>query len=136
MTRSSQRRSRRRPIAERRARVRAQPVHQPVRVTVEHHATAVLLRVSGEFDLCAVDHVERLFDRAVDGCTDRVVFDLRGVSFLDVCGLKTLLRANARARTESFALGVVPPSGPSARIFTATDAGGELVLLDAPPRAG
>jgi anti-anti-sigma factor len=136
MTRSTQRRSRRRPIVERRARVRVQPIREPVRVKVEHRATAVLLRVSGEFDLCAVDHVERLFDQAVDACTDRVVFDLRRVSFLDVCGLEALLRANARARTESFALRVVPPSGPSARIFTATEAAGELVLLDDPPRAG
>jgi anti-anti-sigma factor len=136
MTRSSQRRSRRRPIAERGARVRVQPIREPVCVTVEHHATAVLLRVSGEFDLCAVDQVERSFDQAVDALTDRVVFDLRGVTFLDVCGLKTLLRANARARSESFALGVVPPSGPSARIFTATEASGELVLLDDLPRAG
>ena len=107
-----------------------QPIREPVRVRVEHRATAVLLRVSGEFDLCAVDHVERLFDRAIDDRTDRVVFDLRGVSFLDVCGLNTLLKANARARSESFALGVVPPPGPSARIFMATEAGGELFLLD------
>ncbi len=64
------------------------------------------------------------------------MFDLRGVTFLDVCGLTALLRANARARSESFALGVVPPPGPSARIFTAIDAGGELVLLDDLPRAG
>ena len=99
-----------------------QPIREPVRVKVEHRATAVLLRVSGDFDLCAVDHVERLFDRAIDARTDRVVFDLRGVTFLDVCGLDALLRANARARSESFALGVVPPPGPSARIFTATEA--------------
>ena len=108
-----------------------QPIREPVRVKVEHRATAVLLRVSGDFDLCAVDHVERLFDHAIDARTDRVVFDLRGVSFLDVLRAhRRSLRANARARSESFALGVVPPPGPSARIFTATEAGRELVLLD------
>ena len=58
------------------------------------------------------------------------MFDLRDVSFLDLSGLETLIRADARARRESFALGVVPPPGPGARIFTATEAGRELRMLD------
>jgi anti-anti-sigma factor len=99
-------------------------------VQVAHHATAVVLRVSGEFDLSGVDYVERSFDGAVDALTDCVVFDLRDVSFLDLSGLGTLVRAGARARRESFALGVVPPQGAGARIFTATDAGRELRMLE------
>jgi anti-sigma B factor antagonist len=130
-----QRRSRHRPIVRRRggrsAPRRAQPAHEHLRVTIEQHATVAVLRVSGEFDLDAVDRVERSFDQAIDALTDRVVFDLRGVSFLDLCGLRTLLRAHARAQSESFALAVIPPPGPIARIFTVTDAGRELALLDA-----
>ena len=125
-----QRRSRRRPLASHHARRPEPPAHPPVRVEVAHYATAVVLRVTGEFDLSAVDRVERSFDRAVDALTDSVVFDLRDVSFLDLCGLEALLRADARARRESFALGVVPPPGTGARIFTATDAGRELRMLD------
>ena len=74
--------------------------------------------------------MERSFDGAVDALTDSVVFDLRDVSFLDLSGLGTLVRAGARARRESFALGVVPPHGAGARIFTATDAGRELRMLE------
>jgi anti-anti-sigma factor len=125
-----QRRSRRRPLTSHRARRPGPPAHGPVRVQVAHHATAVVLRVSGEFDLSGVDHVERSFDGAVDALTDCVVFDLRDVSFLDLSGLGTLVRAGARARRESFALGVVPPHGAGARIFTATDAGRELRMLE------
>jgi len=99
-------------------------------VEVDHYATAVVLRVTGDFDLSAVNRVERSFDGAVDALTDSVVFDLRDVSFLDLSGLEMLLRADARARRESFALGVVPPPAARARIFTATDAGRDLRLLD------
>ena len=124
------RRSRRRPLASQRARRPEPSAHPPVRVEVDHYATAVVLRVSGEFDLSAVDRVERSFDGAVDALTDYVVFDLRDVSFLDLSGLETLLRADARARRESFALGVVPPPGTGSLVFTATGAGRELRMLD------
>ena len=117
-------------MASDRARRPHPPGHRPIRVQVDHYATAVVLRVSGEFDLCAVPRVERSFDGAVDALTDSVVFDLRDVSFLDLSGLETLLRADARARRESFALGVVPPPGARARIFTATNAGRDLRILD------
>ena len=127
---SPHRRSRRRPLASHRTRRPEPPAHPPVRVDVDHYATAVVLRVTGDFDLCAVNRVERSFDGAVDALTDSVVFDLRAVSFLDLSGLETLLRADARARRESFAIGVVPPPGAGARIFTATDAGRELRMLD------
>ena len=129
-----QRRSRRRPIVRHRSARAAAPCPErafvPLRVQMEQHATIALLTLSGEFDIGGVDLVERSFDGAVDALTDAVVFDLRGVSFLDLCGLEVLLRADARARSESFALAVVPPRGPTARIFTLSGAGRELALLD------
>jgi anti-sigma B factor antagonist len=128
------RRSRSRPIVpphrSRHARRRVAASYAPVRVSVEQRATVALLHVSGDFDLAAVDRVEAALDRAIDPLTDAVVFDLRGVSFLDLSGLRTLVRADARARRQSFAMGVVPPPGPAARIFTLTEAGRDLALLD------
>jgi len=124
------RRSRRRPIASR-DRARRAPTVPPLAVRLEQHASVAVLHISGDFDLCGVARVERALDRAVGGPTDRVVFDLRDVSFLDLCGLETLMRADARARRESFAVDVVPPPGPAARIFAVTDAEHELRLLAA-----
>ena len=106
------------------------------RVSVEHHATVALVHVSGEFDLSAVAPVERALERAVDGCTDDVVFDLRRVSFLDVSGLSTIVRADERAHNESFAVHVVRPRGPAARIFALTAEGRALALLDDLPDDG
>ena len=125
------RRSRRRPIVPpRRTCRRTRAPSEPIQVSVEHRATVALLHVHGDFDLAGVDRVEAALDRAIDSLTDAVVFDLRGVSFLDLSGLRTLVRADARARRQSFAMGVVPPPGPAARIFTLTEAGRDLALLD------
>jgi len=129
--RGGARRSRRRPILPRQgARRTRRPRVVPLEVRVERYATAAVLHVSGEFDLCGVGRIERALDRTLGTPTDRVVFDLRRVSFLDLCGLNTLLRADARARRESFVLAVVPPPGRVARIFAATDTDRELRLLD------
>lgn len=125
------RRSRRRPTVRRQgARTRSHPPVVPLEVRVERYATAAVLHLSGEFDLSAVGRVERALDRALGAPTDHVVFDLRRVSFLDLCGLNLLLRADARARRESFALAVVRPPGRAARIFAATHADQKLRLLD------
>jgi anti-anti-sigma factor len=131
------RRSRRRPIAPRRGArpARRQPATpEPLRISEEHHGTVAIVHVSGEFDLVAVDPVERALDRSVDPLTDHVIFDLRRVSFLDLSGLQTMITADARARRESFAVHVVPPPGLAARIFTLTEPGRALALLDDLPR--
>jgi anti-anti-sigma factor len=134
------RRSRRRPIAPGRrpgpAQRRGRIAPEPFKVSVEHHATVALVRVSGEFDLRGVASVERALERAVDSRTDEVVFDLRWVSFLDVAGLKTLVRADERAHCESFAVHVVRPVGVAARIFSLTAEGRALALLDDLPDDG
>ena len=129
MTSRSQRRSRRRPIVPRPRRRRPDPA--PFRVSVEHRARVALLHISGEFDLCGVSPVERALDRAVGGATDDVVFDLRGVSFLDCSGLGTILKADERAQTEPFTVHVVRPPGLAARIFTLTRSGETLAFVDA-----
>jgi anti-sigma B factor antagonist/stage II sporulation protein AA (anti-sigma F factor antagonist) len=94
------------------------------------------LHVTGEFDLCGVDSVERALERAVDDRTDDVVLDLRGVSFLDVSGLRTIVKADERGHTESFAVHVVRPLGPAARIFSLTEQGRALAMLDEVPGEG
>jgi anti-sigma B factor antagonist len=103
---------------------------KPFRVSVEHHATVALVHISGEFDLSAVAPVERALERAVDNCTDDVVFDLRRVSFLDASGLKTIVRADERAHNEAFAVHVVRPLGHAARILALTAEGRALAVLD------
>ena len=128
------RRSRSRPIVPANASRRDRSGPAPFRVSVRHRATVALVRVAGEFDLAAVAPVERAFDHAIGDQTDYVVFDLRGVSFLDLSGLETIVRADERAHREAFAIQVVPPPGLTARLFTQTSPGRSLTLIS-PPRA-
>jgi anti-anti-sigma factor len=129
MTNRPQRRSRRRPLARRRA---ARPRRQApnlLEVRVERRASVVLLHLAGEFDVGGVEQVETALAGAVDARTDHVVFDLHGLRFLDLCAMETLVRAD----THAFAVHVVPPPADVARIFAMTAAGRGLEMLDDVP---
>jgi anti-anti-sigma factor len=87
----------------------------------------------GEFDLAAVGRVENALDRVFQApTTRRIVFDLRRLIFMDAAGLRTILRANERARAVAFELVVVRPRGTANRVFTLTRAGLELSMVDEP----
>ena len=91
------------------------------------------LRLMGEFDLAAVGRVENALDRVFQApTTRRIVFDLRRLMFMDAAGLRTILRANERARAGAFELVVVRPRGTANRVFTLTRAGLELSMVDEP----
>ena len=93
----------------------------------------MFLRPLGEFDLAAVGRVENALGRVFEGpATSRVVFDLRRLTFLDSAGLRTILKANERARAGAFELVVVRPRGTANRIFTLTRVGKELRIVDEP----
>jgi anti-anti-sigma factor len=100
-------------------------------LTVEEAGTTSCLRPAGEFDLAAVGQLERALDRVFHApMTRRIVFDLRGLTFLDGAGLRTILRANDRARAGAFELVVVRPLGAVNRVFTLTRAGQELNMVN------
>ena len=100
---------------------------------LDHQADTVVLRLSGEFDLASVGHVEAALERGIRRFTRHVVFDLSCVTFLDMAGLMSLIRADERSRGEPFDVQVVPPSGIASRVFTLTRAGERLTMVPAAP---
>jgi anti-sigma B factor antagonist len=105
-------------------------------LAVEEQGCTVVLRPLGEFDLAAVGRVENALGRAFEvPATSRVVFDLRRLTFLDSSGLRTILRANERARAGALELVVVRPRGTANRVFTLTRVGEELRMVDDEPEA-
>jgi anti-anti-sigma factor len=102
-------------------------------LAVEDSGATWCLRLMGEFDLAAVGRVENALDRVFQApTTRRIVFDLRRLIFMDAAGLRTILRANERARAGAFELVVVRPRGTANRVFTLTRAGLELSMVDEP----
>jgi anti-sigma B factor antagonist len=102
-------------------------------LAVEEQGSTLFLRPRGEFDLAAVGRVENALGRVFEvAATSRVVFDLRRLTFLDSSGLRTILRANERARARALELMVVRPRGTANRVFTLTRVGEELTMVDEP----
>lgn len=105
-------------------------------VAVEESDATLRVCLEGELDLAAVPLVERVFNRVSRVPRPRrVVLDLRGVSFLDLAGLRAILRADARGRAEKFEVLVVRPRGTVSRIFTLTRAGEQLKIVNEPEAA-
>jgi anti-anti-sigma factor len=120
-----------------RARVEAAVPHPgPLLVTVEESDATLRLRLAGEFDLAAVPLVEKALDRLSRApVLRRLVLDLTAVSFLDLAGVRTILRADARGRAEAFEVVVVRPRGTANRIFTLTRVGDQLNMVNEPEPA-
>lgn len=53
---------------------------------------SLLVRVAGELDLVSVDELEAALQPAVDGDTQRVVFDTRDLSFADSSAIALFVR--------------------------------------------
>lgn len=109
------------------------PRSHPFGLGVRQDGTTLHLRLTGAFEWASVGRVEAALERVFEAPTRQVVFDLQELSFLDIAGLRTLLRANERARTEPFDVIVVRPPGLANRIFTLTRAGEELTMVDCAP---
>ncbi len=94
--------------------------------------TTVRLALRGELDLATAPLLDEAL-RAAGEAARTVVLDLRGLSFLDSTGLRTVLQADARARSDGHDLLVV--RGPHAvhRVFALAGVDGVVTLVDAPP---
>jgi len=107
------------------------PRASPLVVAVEESDSTLRLRLTGDFDLAGVGAVEQALDRLCQTpLPRRVVFDLRGLAFLGLAGLRTILRTDAQGQAEAFDVVVVRPHGTVNRVFTLTRAGERLHVID------
>src|SRR5688572_373686 len=74
-------------------------------------ATAVVIP-EGELDLAGVGRFEDAVDSAVTDGADRVVIDLRNLTFMDSSGLRSMVMIDARAESDGFAFALI--AGPEA----------------------
>lgn len=99
-------------------------------MTVEDSGSTLVLRITGDLDLSGVRKVMAALDRLDVARTTHLILDLRGVTFLDLAGLKTILRANDYCTDHHIAVTVVKPRGLASRVFTLTRVHLELHLVD------
>ena len=122
------------------------PSEQPARSVAERLAAeqfavearrnrrTALVALRGELDLLTVSKVAEVLDGLelrADGLR-HVVLDLRGLTFMDVLGLKELIRQNECARSNRHNLAVVRGTAAIQRILELTGVEDMLVLVDDP----
>jgi anti-anti-sigma factor len=94
----------------------------------------ITIKLGGELDVVCADVFRRRFTDATEGEPERVVMDLRELTFLDSTGLALLLRVNEISQDLGFALWVVSrEEDPPAKIFRMTGASAILPLVQDPP---
>lgn len=68
----------------------------------------LVMRLSGELDLCSASEVRQAFDEAAARTPTRVLLDLEGVTFIDAAGIRAILRG-AEIFGSRFVLVRTPP---------------------------
>jgi anti-anti-sigma factor len=112
------------------------PIASPLTLAVEESDSTLSLRLVGDFDRAGVGAVENALHRVRHAPPPRrIVFDLRGLAFLYLAGLRTILRTDARGRAQAFEVLLIRPRGTASRIFTLTRAGERLSIIDEPEPA-
>jgi anti-sigma B factor antagonist len=93
---------------------------RPFQVDAQPDPRGVRVRPVGEIDMATVGRVRRKIDECVaDGC-ERVVLDLRGVTFMDSSGVHLVLDADTAAREASWELLVIKGPWQVQRVFGLT----------------
>ncbi|HYZ27624.1 MAG TPA: STAS domain-containing protein [Thermoleophilaceae bacterium] len=98
-------------------------------VSSHREGATLIVAPRGEIDLATVDIVKAAVERELQPGDD-LVFDLRGVAFMDTSGLRYLLELAERSSREEFVLRVI--RGPRAvqRVFEISGVEGRLPFVD------
>src|SRR5438093_10531729 len=100
--------------------------------TISDRNGVVTVAFAGELDISRADDVERELERVESGNPELIVFDLRGLEFLDSTGLRLILGADSRARREGRRVVIVPGPDNVPRVFRITLLDRRLEFADAP----
>jgi anti-sigma B factor antagonist len=108
----------------------------PLQVEAWPGPRGVRVRPLGEIDLATVGGLRSKIDECVAAGWERVVLDLRGVTFMDCTGLHLVLDADAAARAAGWELVVI--EGPRAvqRVFELTGLRDSLPFVNGAPPVG
>jgi anti-anti-sigma factor len=104
--------------------------HFDVNVHSEGGATVVAL--AGELDIAAAPALEERLETVFADEPSRLVFDLRGLEFIDSTGLSVLVKANQRAETAGLPFGLAGGGTQVRRLLSLTGIAERLTVADEP----
>lgn len=86
-------------------------------VSTERDDDVVTIRLAGELDIATAERVERVLQEAEAGDAGTIILDLSGLTFMDSTGIRLVLGAHARSRSDSNRLGLRRGSPAVQRVF-------------------
>jgi anti-sigma B factor antagonist len=96
---------------------------------------AVVVELSGELDISSAAGVESRLMEVEQRAPERLILDLRRVSFIDSTGLSMIINADGRARKEGRRLTIVSGEGVPRRILRTVGLEERLDVQVEPPGA-
>ena len=99
---------------------------------MEQHPGQTRLILSGELDIASADDLEKQLAAAEVDSPATLVLDLRRVEFIDSTGIRTLVAADERARSQGRRLAVVQGPNAVARILAVTQLDQHLDIVEDP----
>jgi anti-anti-sigma factor len=105
-------------------------------VTTEQHPGQTRVVLIGELDIASADRLEAQLAAIEVDSPATLVLDLRRVEFVDSTGLRTLIAADERARSQGRRLAVVCGPDAVARLLSLTRLDQRLEIVDHPDAVG
>ena len=87
----------------------------PIAIAVSDEDGTRTLALSGELDMTTVEDVEAAVGTPPAG--SRLVIDLRGLSFMDSCGVRLFMRVDLQARREDWTVALIHGGGMIGRVL-------------------
>ena len=105
-------------------------------VSTEQHPGQTRVVLAGELDIASAPDLERELAAAEVDAPATLVLDLRRVEFIDSTGIRTLVAADERARSQGRRLAMVRGQNAVARILAVTQLDQHLEIVDDPDAVG
>src|SRR5205807_955855 len=101
-------------------RVGGAPLASNFRVTIRLERTAIVMVLRGELDLASFPQLEHALDRALESDPELVVLDFEELDFMDIAGLRSVIRSAQRLSGLGKRLVIAGPRGGVKRVIELT----------------
>jgi anti-anti-sigma factor len=104
----------------------------PFEITIEEGEGKTRLALAGELDIASAPQFEEGLEKAEANGPAVLLLDLRKVEFMDSTGLRAVIAADERARSEGRRLVIVRGTPAVERVFSVTQLDQRLEIVDEP----
>ena len=96
----------------------------------ERDLHTMTVRLSGGFDLACTERFQDELGCVLDGHTERLLLDLRGLDFIDSTGLRALVQTDALARDDGVDFTILCRDGQVRDVLRVSGLDGYLPVVD------